>query len=77
MSGATRVLPGEVGVLAAEVSVVSRVGVDGSEQVEFGDDRCRAQVEHIGDGTLDLLFGTVPAPNVLTNSPTGSDTPIA
>lgn len=58
--GAVGGSPGEVGQFPAEVSVGGGAGVDRAEQVKFGDDRGRAQVEHVGDGVLDLLVGHDP-----------------
>src|SRR5450755_3890048 len=52
---AVRALPGEIGLLAAEVAVGGRLGVDRPEQVEIADNRRRAEVEDAEDRVLDAL----------------------
>src|SRR5581483_9937452 len=53
--GAVGPLPGEVRLVAAEVTVCRGLRVDRAEQVELGDDRARAQVEDLADAVLDAL----------------------
>src|SRR5687767_5448872 len=47
-------LPGELLLVAAEVAVRRGLAVDRPAQVEVAHDRCRAQVEDVTHGSLDL-----------------------
>src|SRR3984957_2491838 len=52
---AVRALPGEVRLLAAEVTVGRRLRVDRPQQVQVSDDGGRTQVEDLQHGVLDPL----------------------
>ena len=52
-------LPGEVGVFSAEVTVGCRLFVDGATQVQVADDCARAQVEGLFHGFNDFVLGNM------------------
>src|SRR3954454_12532504 len=62
-------LPGEVGQLAAEVTVGGGLRVDRPEQVEVPDDGGRAEVEHVRDGVLDHQVREYAGPEGLDEEP--------